>query len=132
MPYDLPFSLFQDDSSSPLWRRDFADLEEAKRHARRLADEERLEFFVLRLEDFSEVARLFPSRHKAGDLHPDSARHNDSAESTYAELMKTVEGTPEYCEALGNFILCLFPDCDPPTTVLPEAQWPETPPGSAG
>jgi len=132
MPYDPPFCLFQDDVSGPLWRGAFTDLEAAKRHARRLADEERQEFFVLRLENFSEVARLFPTRHKTGDLQPYSMRNNGSAESAYAELMKTKEGTPQYCEALGNFILLLFPDCNPPSAVLPEAQRPKAPPRSAG
>jgi hypothetical protein len=53
-------------------------------------------------------------------------------EAAYAECMKTTEGTPEYYQALEGFILLLFPDCNPPTTVLPEAQRPEAPPDSAG
>jgi hypothetical protein len=47
-----------------LWRASFADLDEAKRNAQKFADEERQEFFVYRFEDYSEVARLFPSRMK--------------------------------------------------------------------
>ena len=108
MPDDHQLGLFKAGQNGPLSRASFTDLEEAKRSARILADEERQEIFVLRLEDFSEVARVLPTRHKAGDLHPDSAGKIGSAESAYAQLMKTVEGTPEYCEVLGNFILLLF------------------------
>jgi hypothetical protein len=114
-----PFLLFQDAPDGPLWRASFADLEDAKRNARLLADEEREECFVRSLEDFSEVARLFPTRHKTSDLQPDSTRNIDLAEVGYSELMKTTEGTPEYSQALGNFILRLFPDCSSPTTVVP-------------
>lgn len=121
MPDDHQLGLFKAGQDGPLWRASFTDLEEAERSARILA-EARQEFFVLRLEDFSEVARVFPTRHKTGDLHPHSTSKIGSAESAYAQLMKTVEGTPEYCEALGNFILLLFQACNPPTTVLPEAQ----------
>jgi hypothetical protein len=64
MPYDHQFGLFQDDACGPLWRASFADLDEAKRNAQKFADEERQEFFVYRFEDYSEVARLFPSRMK--------------------------------------------------------------------
>jgi hypothetical protein len=64
MAYDHQFGLFQDDMGGPLWRASFADLDEAKRNARRLADEEKREFFVYRFEDSSEVARVFPSRMK--------------------------------------------------------------------
>ena len=46
MAYDHQFGLFQDDAGGPLWRASFADLDEAKRNARKLADEERQEFFV--------------------------------------------------------------------------------------
>ena len=64
MAYDHQFGLFQDDAGGPLWRASFADLDEAKRNAQRFADEEGQEFFVTRFEDYSEVARLFPSRMK--------------------------------------------------------------------
>jgi hypothetical protein len=64
MTCDLLFDLFQDGEDGPLWRRSFADLDGAKRNARRLADEERQEFFVRRFEDSSEIARVFPSRMK--------------------------------------------------------------------
>jgi hypothetical protein len=64
MAYDHQFGLFQDDAGGPLWRASFADLDEAKRNARKLADEERQEFFVRRFEDYSEIARVFPSRTK--------------------------------------------------------------------
>ncbi|MGD0227414.1 MAG: hypothetical protein ABSF71_34270 [Terriglobia bacterium] len=47
-----------------MWRGSFADLDEAKRKAQQLADEERQEFFVCRFEDYSEIARVFPSRMK--------------------------------------------------------------------
>jgi hypothetical protein len=56
------FGLFQDDEDGSLWRGSFDDLDEAKRNARKLADEERREFFVRSFEDNSEIARAFPSR----------------------------------------------------------------------
>ena len=46
-------------------------------------------------------------------------------EAAYAEFMRRMEGTPEYYQALEGFILLLFPDCNPPTTVLPEVHKPE-------
>jgi hypothetical protein len=64
MAHDNQFGLFQDDAGGPLWRASFDDLDEAKRNAQRFADEERQEFFIYRFEDYSEVARLFPSRMK--------------------------------------------------------------------
>lgn len=79
MPYDHRFGLFQAGKDGPLWRASFADLDEAKRSARILADEERQEFFVRSLEDYSEVARLFPTRNKTVDLHADSTRKFGSA-----------------------------------------------------
>jgi hypothetical protein len=72
MPYDLLFGLFQAGEDGPLWRASFADLDEAKRNARILADQERQEFFVRSLEDYSEVARLFPTRNETVSLRPDS------------------------------------------------------------
>jgi hypothetical protein len=45
-----------------VWRASFADLDEAKRKAQKFADEERQEFFVYRLKDYSEIARVFPAR----------------------------------------------------------------------
>lgn len=47
-----------------MWRASFVDLDEAKRHAQKFANEEGQEFFVYRFEDSSEVARLFPARMK--------------------------------------------------------------------
>lgn len=79
MPYDLRFGLFQAGDDGPLWRASFADLEEAKRTARILADTEREEFFVRSLEDYSEVARFFPTRNRAVMPHPDSTRKIGSA-----------------------------------------------------
>lgn len=61
---DHQFGLFQDGEDGRLWRKSFADLDEAKRNARKLADEERQEFFVCRFEDYSEIARVFPPRIK--------------------------------------------------------------------
>ena len=72
MPYDLRFGLFQAGEDGPLWRASFAELEEATRTARTLADTERQEFFVRSLDDYSEVARLFPTRTGAVALNPDS------------------------------------------------------------
>ena len=64
MAYDLQFGLYQADDGGTLWRRSFADLDEAKRKAQQFADAERQEFFVRRFEDHSEIARVFPSRIK--------------------------------------------------------------------
>ena len=47
----------------------------------------------------------------------------------YGKFMKTTEGTPEYYQTLEDFILLLFPDRNPPTTVLPEEPRPESSPG---
>ena len=47
----------------------------------------------------------------------------------YGKFIKTTEGTPEYYQALEDFILLLFADRNPPTTVLPEVQRPDAPPG---
>jgi len=79
VPYDHRFGLFQAGEDGPLWRASFADLDEAKRSARILADQERQEFFVRRFEDYSEVARLFPTRNETVNLHPDSTRKIGSA-----------------------------------------------------
>jgi len=79
MLYDHQFGLFQDDECRPIWRGSFTDLEQAKRQAREFADEERQEFFVCRCEDYSEVARLFPTRNKTVELHRDSTRKIGSA-----------------------------------------------------
>ena len=64
MPNDHKFGLFQDDGGGFVWRGSFVDLDAAKRRAQQFADEERHEFFVRRFEDYSEVARVFPSRVK--------------------------------------------------------------------
>jgi hypothetical protein len=79
MPDDQCFGLFQAGMDGPLWRASFVDLDEAKRVARRLADEERQEFFVRSFEDYSEVARLFPTRNKTISLPADSTRKVRSA-----------------------------------------------------
>jgi hypothetical protein len=62
--YDHEFGLFQDDDGGPLWRASFAELDEAKHHAQKFADDEGREFFVYSFKSYSEVARLFPSRRK--------------------------------------------------------------------
>jgi hypothetical protein len=79
MASDHQFGLFQDDAGGPLWRASFADLDEAKRNARRLADEERRDFFVCRFEDYSEIARMFPTRNKTVDVLFEGTRKIDSA-----------------------------------------------------
>jgi hypothetical protein len=42
-------------------------------------------------------------------------------EAAYAEFMKTTEGTPQYHQALEDFMLLLFPDCNSSITLLPQA-----------
>ncbi len=64
MGYDDEFGLFQDDDGGPLWRACFAELDEAKLHAQKFADDEGREFFVYSFKSYSEVARLFPSQRK--------------------------------------------------------------------
>jgi len=60
--YDDQFGLFLDDHDGPMWRGSFAELDEAKRHGQKFADDEEQEFFVYSFRNSSEVARLFPSR----------------------------------------------------------------------
>jgi hypothetical protein len=79
MAHDHQFGLFQDDEGGPVWRASFVDLDEAKRNARRLADEERREFFVCRFEDHSEVARVFPARNTTVEVLLEVPRKIDSA-----------------------------------------------------
>jgi hypothetical protein len=66
MAVEHPFWLFQDNEGTPMWRASFVDLDGAKRTAQKLADDERHEFFIRRFDDFSEVARVFPTRSKTG------------------------------------------------------------------
>jgi hypothetical protein len=70
MPYDPEFGLFLQEQDGALWRGFFSDLDEAKRAAQRLANEERFEFFVFSLKDFTEVARAFPVGLKPGASVP--------------------------------------------------------------
>ena len=79
MAYDHQFGLFQADEGGSLWRASFADLDEAKRNARKLAKEERQEFFVCRFEDHSEVARVFPTRNKTVEMLLEVTLKTDSA-----------------------------------------------------
>ena len=65
VPFDHLFDLFQDDEHGPLWRASFAELDEAKRHAQKLADDEGCVFFVFNCRNSSEVARLIPTRGKS-------------------------------------------------------------------
>jgi hypothetical protein len=71
MAVEHPFWLYQDDEGTPKWRGSFADLDEAKHTARKLADSERHEFFIRRFDDFSQIARVFPTRSKTVDAPPD-------------------------------------------------------------
>jgi hypothetical protein len=61
MSPNLHFLLFQDYQDRSVWRGSFADLDAAMRNAQKLADKERLEFFVCEYGDSNEVARLVPS-----------------------------------------------------------------------
>jgi hypothetical protein len=79
MASDHQFGLFQDDEGGPLWMASFADLDEAKRNARKLAEEERQEFFVRRFEDHSEVARVFPTRDTTVEVLLEGTRKINSA-----------------------------------------------------
>jgi len=59
------FVVFLDDERRPLWRANFAYLEEAERTAQTLATAEGAEFFVYSLRHFYEVERFFPAhRHR--------------------------------------------------------------------
>jgi hypothetical protein len=70
MAHEPEFGLFIEDEKGPLWRGFFADLDEAKRTAQKLANKERFEFFVFSLKDFTEVARAFPVRLQRGASAP--------------------------------------------------------------
>lgn len=74
MPDEPDFGLFIKDEEGPLWRGFFADLDEAKRTAQKLANEEGFEFFVFSLKDSTEVARAFPDRLQTGASGPSAAR----------------------------------------------------------
>jgi hypothetical protein len=62
LAHDNQFKLFEDNAGESRWRGAFDELDTAKRKAQKLADEEEREFFVLRFEDDSEIARSFPRR----------------------------------------------------------------------
>jgi len=70
MPYEPEFGLFVENEEGPLWRGFYADLDEAKRTAQNLANEEGLEFFIFSLKDFTEVARAFPVQLQGGPSAP--------------------------------------------------------------
>jgi hypothetical protein len=73
--------------------------------------------------------------------HPDGERGRTLAakmeqavahqEAAYAEFMKTTEGTPQYHQALEDFLLLLFPDCNSSITVLIQAHSPDAQPDTA-
>jgi hypothetical protein len=73
MVFDVQFDLFRQDDQGPLWQASFAQLDEAKCEARKLADEQECEFFVFDYSTASEVARAFPSRRKPNAARPDTA-----------------------------------------------------------
>jgi hypothetical protein len=64
MPYDQQFGVFREDEQGPLWNGSFTHLDEAKQKARTLAESEGCEFFIYNFQDFTEIARFFPSRPK--------------------------------------------------------------------
>jgi hypothetical protein len=70
MAYKPEFGLFLQDKEGPLWRGFYADLDEAKRTAQKLANEEGFEFFIFSLKDFTEVARAFPVQLQRGASAP--------------------------------------------------------------
>jgi hypothetical protein len=55
------FAIFAQDQKGPMWRATIAGLEEAKRLAQKLTDEEGIEFFVFSFRTLSEVARCVPN-----------------------------------------------------------------------
>jgi hypothetical protein len=63
MAFDPRFDLFRQDEKGALWYASFAELDNAKRQAQKMADQAGYEFFVFDCETVSEVARAFPSRH---------------------------------------------------------------------
>jgi hypothetical protein len=62
MALDLQFGLFEAADSRPLWRASFADAQDAKRQAQKLANDEGEAFFVYSFKNVTEIARMFPSR----------------------------------------------------------------------
>lgn len=72
MVLDAQFDLFRQDDKGPLWQASFANLDDAKRQARKLADEQGYEFFIFDYSTASEVARAFPSRRKANAVRMDT------------------------------------------------------------
>ena len=63
LPDNPEFALFVHEEKGPFWRGFYSDLEEAKRRAQELANEEGFEFFIFRFKDKSEIARFFPAKH---------------------------------------------------------------------
>jgi hypothetical protein len=62
---DRRYGLFVQDTTRSLWKEFFGDLEEAKREAKKLADEERREYFVFDISHAVEVDRFYPPNSSA-------------------------------------------------------------------
>jgi len=65
------FAVFAQDDKGPMWRAAAPGLEEAKRLAQQLADEEGIEFFVFSFRRASEVARFLPNLKRGRDVKRD-------------------------------------------------------------
>jgi len=59
---ELQFAVFQDEGRGPSWRASFTEIGEAKRLAQTLADKDNREFFVYNFDNYSEIARSYPTR----------------------------------------------------------------------
>ena len=62
MASDHQFGVFQDDRNGPIWREFFQDIEMARNHAQKSADERASEFFIFSFWNFSKAGRKFPRR----------------------------------------------------------------------
>ena len=58
------FAIFQEDREGPMWHGYFSDLENAKVTAQRLADQDRVVFFIYCFKRYVEVGRFRPAERR--------------------------------------------------------------------
>jgi hypothetical protein len=58
------YGVFQEDRKGPMWRGFFADLENAKTTAQKLADDDRVVFFIYCFKRYIEVGRFRPTERR--------------------------------------------------------------------